>query len=251
MSQTAESVAAHPVVSREEWIAARKALLAREKELTRQYDAVCTARRALPWVRVEKEYVFEGPDGAETLAELFGGNSQLIVYHFMYGPGWKEGCSGCSFISDHIDGANLHLKHHDVTLLAVSRAPFAEFQAFKKRMGWRFKWVSSHGSDFNFDYDVSFTKESLARGPAYFNFAPKTTDNEGEAHGVSVFYKDESGAVYHTYSTYARGGDILIGAHNFLDMTPKGRNEDGIMSWMRHHDRYETEPAEACCSGGG
>lgn len=248
MSATVESIKNHPVVSREVWLEARKQHLAREKEITRLRDALFEERRALPWVKVDKEYVFQGPDGPETLSDLFGGNSQLIVYHFMYAPGWEEGCPGCSFISDHIDGANLHLAHHDVTLLAASRAPLEDFRDFKKRMGWKFKWVSSHGSDFNFDYGVSFTKERFAEGPAYYNYELKTTENEGEAPGLSIFYKDEDGAVYHTYSTYARGGDILINAHNFLDMTPKGRNESSTMDWMRHHDKYENAvPREKCC----
>ena len=241
----------HPVVTRAEWIEARRQHLAREKALTRKLDELYAERRALPWVKVEQEYLFEGPAGTETLGELFGRNSQLVVYHFMYGPEWKEGCPGCSFVCDHIDGANLHLAHHDVSLIAVSRAPFVEFQAFKKRMGWKFKWVSSHGSDFNFDYHVSFTKESLAKGGVLYNFAPKSTDTEGETHGVSVFYKDEAGDIYHTYSTYARGCDILLGAHHYLDMTPLGRNETSTMSWMRHHDKYENAAPEHSCCGGG
>jgi len=249
MPSTAKTTTTHPVVSREVWLEARKQHLAREKEITRLRDELYEERRALPWVIVDKEYVFHGPNGDETLSDLFGNNSQLIVYHFMYAPGWEEGCPGCSFISDHIDGANLHLAHHDVTLLAVSRAPLADFQAFKKRMGWKFKWVSSHGNDFNFDFGVSFTKECFAQGPVYYNYALKTTENEGEAPGASVFYKDEDGTIYHTYSTYARGGDILINTHNYLDMTPKGRNESSTMDWMRHHDRYENvEPRHKCCS---
>jgi predicted dithiol-disulfide oxidoreductase (DUF899 family) len=229
----------HSVVPREEWLAARRALLAKEKALTRLGDEISRLRRELPWVRVEKPYLFEGPRGLETLADLFEGRSQLVVYHFMYGPGWEEGCSGCSFLADHIDGANLHLAHHDVTLLAVSRAPYADFQAFKRRMGWRFKWVSSYGSDFNFDYHASFTKESISRGENSYNFEPRDRDTEGEAPGISVFYRDENGDVYHTYSAYARGGDLLIGAHNYLDLTPKGRNESETMGWMRLHDEYE------------
>ena len=237
----------HAVVSREEWLVARKALLAKEKELTRLGDRISAERRALPWVKLEKEYVFNGPNGRETLADLFDGRSQLVVYHFMFGPGWKEGCHGCSFIADHMDGANLHLRHHDVSLVAVSRAPWPEFEPFKKRMGWRFKWVSSGGSDFNRDYHVSFTKEDLAKGPTYYNFELREKQEEGEAPGVSVFYKDEAGNIFHTYSTYARGGDILIGAHNWLDLTPKGRNETTIMDWVRLHDEYE-EAGQGCCS---
>jgi predicted dithiol-disulfide oxidoreductase (DUF899 family) len=243
----APAAARHPIVSREEWLAARKALLAKEKELTRLGDRISAERRALPWVEVEKDYVFEGPDGSRSLGDLFAGHSQLVIYHFMFGPGWKEGCGGCSFIADHIDGANLHLKHHDVSLVVVSRAAWREFAPFKKRMGWRFDWVSSHGNDFNVDYGVSFTKEDIAAGKAVYNFAP-SKDAGDEMPGVSVFYKDEAGRIFHTYSTYARGGDILIGAHNWLDLTPKGRNETTIMDWVRLHDSYE-EPAAACCRG--
>jgi predicted dithiol-disulfide oxidoreductase (DUF899 family) len=247
----------HAIVSRKEWITARRALLAEEKELTRAHDRVSAARRALPWVKVEEHYAFEGPDGRETLADLFDGRSQLIVYHFMFGPGWSEGCTGCSFLADHIDGANLHLPHHDVSLVVVSRAPWREFDPFKKRMGWRFKWVSSHGSDFNYDYGVSFTKEQVATGDVGYNFGTSPFAHD-ELHGVSVFYKDDGGAVFHTYSSYARGGDILLGAHNYLDLTPKGRNETGTMDWVRLHDRYEAAPegaqaadgAEACCASG-
>lgn len=250
MTTETVSVEEHRVVSRAVWLEARKAHLAREREITHLRDQLHAERRALPWVRVEKDYRFEGPDGFETLPELFGGNSQLIVYHFMYGPGWEEGCPGCSFLSDHIDGANLHLAHHDVTLLAVSRAPFAEFVAFKQRMGWQFKWVSSHGSDFNFDFDVSFTKESLAKGPATYNFEPKMTQEPGEAPGLSVFSKGEDGSVFHTFSAYARGLDILLNTHNYLDFTPKGRNESSTMDWVRHHDKYAgAEKGHSCCSG--
>ena len=226
------------VVTRKEWIAERQELLAREKELTRLRDEVSRQRRELSWVRVQKEYIFEGPAGAETLADLFDGRSQLIVYHFMFGPGWEEGCRGCSFLSDHIDGANLHLPHHDVTLIAASHGPFAEFQAFKKRMGWNFKWVSSYGSDFNFDYGVSYTRDELSRGDVFHNYSMQKLRGE-EQPGISVFYKDGTGAIYHTYSSYERGGDILIGAYNYLDLTPKGRNEASPMDWMRLHDRYE------------
>lgn len=245
---------AHPVVSREEWLAARRELLAREKAHTRAADALYAQRRTLPWVRVEKEYVFTTAEGPRTLAELFEHRSQLIIYHFMLAPGWAEGCDGCSFISDHIDGANLHLRHHDVTLLAVSRATLPEIEAFKKRMGWQFKWVSSHNTDFNYDFHVAFTPEQIAAGQAMYNYEPYTGEME-DLHGLSVFTKDEHGTVYHTYSTFARGGDILIGAHNFLDLTPKGRNETSTMDWVRLHDMYEEEAAgagvkeESCCGG--
>lgn len=243
----------HPVVSRDEWLAARRELLKEEKEVTRRIDRLSARRRALPWVKVEKEYVFATPDGKETLADLFGGRSQLIVYHFMFGPGWEEGCGGCSFLSDHFDGANLHLPHHDVTLLAVSRAPLAELLPFKKRMGWRFKWVSSHGSDFNFDFHASSSKEDLASGMIRYNFEQIDSADAGEEHhGMSVFYRNGSGAIYHTYSCYARGVDILCNTHNFLDLTPKGRNEHGTMDWVRLHDRYQEAPdrPDSCCSGG-
>jgi predicted dithiol-disulfide oxidoreductase (DUF899 family) len=237
----------HKIVSPSEWLAARKALLTKEKELTRLRDQVSAERLKLPWVKVEKDYVFDTTEGRKSLGELFGGRSQLIVYHFMFGPDWKEGCPGCSFLADHIDGANLHLAHHDVTLLAVSRAPLAKFLPFKKRMGWNFEWVSSNGSDFNFDFHVSFTPAQMAKGKAEYNFEEEKIDSD-ELPGLSMFYKDEKGGVFHTYSTYARGGDILIGAYNYLDMAPLGRNESGTMDWMRHHDRYEDSGA-SCCHG--
>jgi predicted dithiol-disulfide oxidoreductase (DUF899 family) len=236
----------HKVVSRGEWLAARKALLADEKALSKARDRVAEQRRELPWVKVDKEYVFDTPDGRQTLAQLFDGRSQLIVYHFMFGPGWEEGCPGCSFLADHIDGANLHLAHHDVTLLAVSRAPRSEFEPFKKRMGWHFKWLSSADSDFNFDYHVSAGEAEKAVGKMNYNY--ETIEHAvDELPGISVFTKDDAGNVFHTYSSYARGGDILIGAHNYLDMTPKGRNENTIMDWMKHHDRYETAAPDSCC----
>jgi len=230
----------HTIVTREEWLEARKTHLAKEKEFTRLRDRLSAERRALPWVRVDKPYVFEGPSGKATLADLFGGRRQLIVYHFMFGPGWEEGCPSCSFLSDHIDGAVVHLAHRDVTLLAVSRAPLRQIEAFKKRMGWRFPWVSSHGTDFNFDYHVSFRKDETAKGVVDYNFAPREFPSE-EAPGLSVFYKDEHGGVFHTYSSYARGLDLLVGAYNYLDLVPKGRDEDALaftMAWVRHHDRY-------------
>jgi predicted dithiol-disulfide oxidoreductase (DUF899 family) len=233
-------MASHKVVSREEWLEARKAHLAKEKEFTRRRDQLSAERRELPWVKVEKPYVFDGPGGKETLADLFDGRSQLIVYHFMFGPGWAEGCPSCSFLSDHIDGAAVHLAQRDVTLLAVSRAPLPQIEAFKKRMGWRFKWVSSYGNDFNFDYHVSFTKEDTPKEQVYYNYDMREFPSE-EAPGASVFFKDGAGDIFHTYSCYARGGDILIGAYNYLDLVPKGRDEGelpGTMAWVRHHDRY-------------
>ncbi len=227
-------------VSRAEWLAARKDLLIKEKNFARQRDALSAERRKLPWVRVEKEYVFDAPGGKETLADLFGGRSQLIVYHFMLGPGWEEGCKSCSFLADHIDGSVVHLAQRDVTLLAVSRAPLPQIEMFKKRMNWRFKWVSSNENDFNHDYHVSFTKDEMANGKVYYNYDMTEFPSE-EGPGASVFYKDETGGIFHTYSTYARGLDMLIGAYNYLDLVPKGRDEEGLkysMAWVRHHDKY-------------
>src|SRR5436305_8755089 len=227
------------IVSEAEWLVARKDLLTREKEFSRRRDALNAARRELPMVKVEKEYLFNGPDGKETLADLFEGRSQLIVYHFMFGPGWEEGCKSCSYLADHFDGANWHLPHRDVTLVVVSRAPLSEFAPYKKRMGWQFKWVSSHGSDFNFDYHVSIMQDEQAKGKMYYNYNTQDLMSD-ELPGLSVFYKDENGNVFHTYSTYARGLDSLVGAYNFLDLTPKGRNEnpDSTMDWVRRHDEY-------------
>jgi len=236
----------HPVVSRGEWLEARRMHLAREKEFTRLRDRLGAERRALPWVKVDKPYVFERPQGTVTLPELFGGRHQLIVYHFMLGPGWQEGCPSCSFLADHIDGAVVHLAQRDVTLLAVSRAPLRQIAAFKQRMGWRFTWVSSYGSEFNFDYHVSFTKAQMAGGAVDYNFAPREFPCE-EAPGLSVFYKDEHGDVFHTYSAYARGLDLLVGAYNYLDLAPKGRDEEALaftMAWVRHHDRYSDGATE-------
>ena len=230
----------HKVVSRQDWLEAHKAHLAREKELTRLRDALSAERRELPWVRVEKEYVFDATGGTETLSDLFDGRSQLIVQHFMFGPGWKEGCVGCSFQADHIDGAAVHLEHRDVTLVVVSRAPLPQIEAFKERMGWHFKWVSSYGSDFNYNFHVSFRKEDLAKGKVFYNYELRELQSE-ELPGISVFYRAATGDVYHTYSTYARGDELLLGAYNYLDLVPKGRDETGLsppMAWVRHHDRY-------------
>lgn len=230
----------HPrIVSRDEWTRLRKQYLLKEKEFTRLRDRLSAERRELPWVKVDKTYTFQGPNGRQTLADLFDGRSQLIVYHFMFGPDDDEGCSGCSFLSDHVDGANLHLAHHDVTFVAVSRAPLSKLDAYKKRMGWQFTWVSSGGSDFNYDYNVSFTKDAVAKGTATYNYE-KIDDAMEDLPGISVFYKDASGDIFHTYSSFARGGDILIGAYNYLDLTPKGRNESSTMNWMRRHDQYDT-----------
>jgi predicted dithiol-disulfide oxidoreductase (DUF899 family) len=228
------------VVSEAEWLVARKDLLTREKELTRLRDEVSRHRRELPCVKVEKEYIFDGPDGKETLADLFEGRSQLIVYHFMFAPGWEEGCKSCSYLADHFDGANWHLPHRDVTFVVISRAPLSELEAYKKRMRWRFKWLSSYGNDFNFDYHVSATEEEKTKGKMFYNY--RTDELMGdEMPGLSVFYKDENGDVFHTYSTYGRGLDILVGAYNLLDLAPKGRDEDHLdftMDWVRRHDQY-------------
>jgi predicted dithiol-disulfide oxidoreductase (DUF899 family) len=232
------------VVSRAEWLAARKELLLKEKQLTRQRDEIDRQRRALPWVKVDKSYIFDGPGGPQSLADLFAHRSQLIVSHFMLGPGWKEGCVGCSFRSDHVDGALVHLQHHDVSLVTISRAPLAEIEAFKKRMGWRFPWLSSYGSDFNYDYQVSFAKEE--GGKVYYNYDHRDFVSE-ELSGLSVFYKDESGDIFHTYSTYGRGDEMVDTTYMYLDLTPKGRNETGphysMGDWVRHHDRYDVAGA--------
>ncbi len=244
---------AHRTVSREEWLEARRALLAKEKALLRERDALRRETRDLPWVKVDKAYVFEGPDGRQTLGELFAGRSQLIVKHFMLGPGWKEGCVGCSFGADQVDGALVHLINHDVMFVAVSRAPYPEIAAFHERMGWHFKWVSSYGSDFNFDYHVSFTDADKARGKAFYNFEMMDYMND-ELPGYSVFFKDEAGDIFHTYSTFARGTELLGGVYGFLDVTPRGRNEPpggNLGDWVRHHDRYEEKPGDSCCHARG
>jgi predicted dithiol-disulfide oxidoreductase (DUF899 family) len=265
----------HPnVVSHAEWLAARKEFLTKEKEFTRLRDELSRQRRALPWEKVEKRYEFDSTRGKVTLADLFDGRGQLIVYHFMFGPGWEQGCPSCSYLSDHFDGSTIHLANRDTTLAVVSRAPLAEIEAFKKRMGWKFQWVSSFGSEFNFDYHVSFTPEERASGKVEYNYAEGEFPSE-EGPGVSVFARGSAGEVFHSYSSYARGLDILVGTYNFLDLVPKGRDEDGLafsMSWVRHHDRYAegyfVDPAQkaedlcaryeqpkssadSCCSGEG
>lgn len=231
----------HKVVPHEDWVEARKAFLSKEKEFTRLRDELSRKRRELPWERVGKKYVFDGPGGKETLSDLFDGRSQLIVYHFMYGPGWGEGCKSCSFIADHFNPAVVHLNHRDVSMVAVSKAPLDELKAFKKRMGWTFKWVSSFNNEFNRDYHVSFAQEELDGGKSYYNYKymkfPST-----EAPGASVFYQDENGDIFHTYSVYERGLDMLIAAYHYLDMVPKGRDEQNLsftMEWLRLHDEYE------------
>jgi predicted dithiol-disulfide oxidoreductase (DUF899 family) len=252
------------VVSQNEWLAARKELLAKEKEFTRLRDELSQERREMPWERVEKQYAFDGPKGKESLADLFDGRSQLIIYHFMFGPGWSAGCPSCSYMVDHFDGPSIHLANRDVTLAVISRAPIAEIEAFKKRMGWKFHWVSSFANDFNYDYHVSFSAEEQAKGKVYYNYELMEFPSE-EAPGLSVFSKDANGDIFRTYSSYARGLDIFVGAYTFLDHVPKGRDEDGLahsMAWVRHHDNYSegyfvdptqgyVEPAKvtgSCCS---
>ncbi|HWY92940.1 MAG TPA: thioredoxin family protein [Chthoniobacterales bacterium] len=233
----------HSIVSQEKWLQRRKELLSKEKELTRLRDRLNAERRELPWVPVEKNYLFDAPGGKVSLKELFAGRSQLVIYHFMFGPDWNEGCPSCSFVSDHIDGALPHLAARDATMVMVSRAPLAKIEAFKKRMGWRFTWVSSYGSDFNSDFRVSFTKDEMAQGKVNYNYAMQEFPSE-EAPGISVFYQDAGGDVFHTYSSYGRGLEQLVGTYMILDMVPKGRDEDKLgftMEWVRHHDRYGTD----------
>jgi predicted dithiol-disulfide oxidoreductase (DUF899 family) len=235
----------HRVVSREDWVAERTSLLAHEKELTRLRDQIARERRALPWVRIEKNYVFDTPEGQRTLAQLFDGRRQLVIQHFMFGPGWEQGCPSCSYMADHNDGMDVHLAHRDVTLLAVSRAPLAEIERFRQRMGWKFRWVSSHDSDFNYDFGVSFTPEEVAKGEINYNFGRRSFAGQ-ELPGVSVFFKVDANDVFHTYSTYGRGVEVMMGTYNMLDLVPKGRDEKDVghkMEWVRHHDRYE--PAAA------
>ncbi len=242
----------HEIVSREKWLAAREQLLVQEKEFTHQRDRLSAARRALPWVKVEKEYVFDTPDGKKALADLFDGRSQLVVDHFMLAPGWGEGCVGCSFGADHMTNALVHLEHHDVSVAVVSRAPLAEIEAYKKRMGWNFRWVSSNNSDFNYDYHVSFTNEELAKGKVYYNYR-MTEGGIEELAGLSVFFKDGDD-IFHTYSSYARGAEELLTTYMVLDLTPKGRNETGphhnLTDWVKRHDEYEKAVGDASCCGG-
>lgn len=240
----------HRVVSRDEWVAERKALLAQEKELTRRRDEIARKRRALPWVRVDKAYVFAAPEGRRSLADLFGGRGQLLVQHFMLGPDWEEGCPSCSFMADHMDGMNVHLSHRDVAFVAVSRAPLDQIERFRRRMGWRFAWVSSHGTGFNHDFGVSFTPEEVAKGTIDYNFGPSSMATE-ELPGISAFLRNDKGEVFHTYSTYGRGVEAMMGTYSMLDLMPKGRDgndADDVMAWVRHHDRYEQmSPAGSCC----
>jgi predicted dithiol-disulfide oxidoreductase (DUF899 family) len=230
----------HRVVTHQEWLAARTVLLAKEKEFTRLRDELNRQRRNLPWEKVEKNYLFDGPSGEESLADLFGSKSQLIVYHFMFAPDWDEGCPSCSFWADNFNGIGVHLNQRDASFVAISRAPLAKIQAFKKRMGWGFKWVSSAKTDFNYDLGASFREEELKRGPVVYNYA-KTDMKHADREGMSVFYKNAKGGLFHTYSSYARGIDFLNTAYNYLDLAPKGRDEDALeftQAWVRHHDRY-------------
>jgi predicted dithiol-disulfide oxidoreductase (DUF899 family) len=240
----------HTIVTPSEWLAARKELLAEEKRLTHQMDAVSARRRALPWVKIDKDYRFKSRCGSISLAELFGTKSQLVIQHFMLGPDWKEGCPSCSYMADHTDGMLPHLAARDTTMLAVSRAPLAEIEAFKQRMGWSFEWVSSHESEFNHDFHVSFTEEQVASGKVEYNFTEQSFGST-EAPGISVFFKDSDGSVYHTYSVYGRGVELMMGTYRILDLTPKGRDEDHLeftMEWVRYHDSYETDTAKCGCN---
>ena len=253
---TATSLLNHPVVSRNDWVASRRQLLIREKELTHLRDQIARDRRALPWVRLDKIYTFDTPEGRRTLADLFDGRRQLMVQHFMFAPGWEQGCKSCSFMADHLDGALPHLAQRDLTVRVVSRASLPEIERFRQRMGWQFKWVSSQHSDFNRDFAVSFTPADRVDGEVYYNYDRVAFPQE-EAPGVSMFYKDDAGEVFHTYSTFGRGVEVMMGTYNLLDIAPKGRDEDKDaygMEWVRHHDRYEAVSATAsaatlsCCA---
>ena len=245
----------HPVAARDDWLAQRRALLVREKALTHLSDQVARERRALPWVRLDKTYTFDTRDGRRTLADLFEGRRQLMVQHFMFAPDWEQGCKSCSFMADHLVGAKIHLEHRDLTVALVSRAPLAEIERFRQRMGWDFQWASAHDSDFNQDFAVSFPPGSRVDGEVFYNFGMTAFPQE-EAPGISFFHKDDAGGVFHTYSTFGRGVEAMMATtYNLLDMAPKGRDEDALaytMEWVRHHDRYESAPASApapsCCA---
>ncbi len=229
------------IVSRSQWLGARTRLLEKEKELTRLRDQISAERRTLPWVRIDKDYVFEGPDGNETLGDLFAGRSQLLIQHFMFGPDWQEGCPSCSFWADGYDGFDVHLNHRDVTMVTVSRAPLEKLEAYRKRLGWSFKWVSSLGSDFNRDYGVTFTAEEIASSEMFYNYRKQGFPAE-EAPGISVFHCNETGEIFHTYSCYSRGLDMMNAAYHYLDLVPKGRDEQGLpygMAWLRRRDEYD------------
>ena len=241
----------HQVVSREEWLKARKALLAKEKAITHELDALRAERRRLPWVKVENPYAFEGPQGTCTLTDLFGVHSQLAVYHFMLTPGSDHICNGCSFIADHIDAARQHFEHADLGFAAISRAPLQRIEQVRRRLGWTFPWVSSYGTDFNFYFGVLFKKQDIAGGTASYNYGTQPIKSSEDMHGTSIFARDEKGDIYHTYSTYGRGDEVLMGAFAWLDLTPKGRNElDGVMSWVKLHDEYKTATKESTYKSG-
>jgi predicted dithiol-disulfide oxidoreductase (DUF899 family) len=236
----------HEVVSKDRWLEARRALLAEEKALTRERDRVSEMRRELPWVKIDKDYVFQGENGSIALGQLFDGRSQLVVYHFMFGTDWQEGCPGCSLLADQVDGARQHFEHNDVSFVAVSRGPFEKLDAYRRRMGWKFRWVSSAASDFNFDFHVSFPKGGREQG-IFYNFAKSPDPGVDELPGVSVFYKDDDRTIYHTYSTYGRGGEMFLPVYSWLDVVPKGRNETNkgnLTDWVRRHDRYEQGATE-------
>ena len=242
----------HRVVPMDRWLARRKEFLAQEKELTAHRDRIAAERRALPWVRIEKDYVFATPEGPRKLAELFEGRRQLMVQHFMLGPGWKQGCQSCSFMADHTDGMNVHLENRDVSFLAISRAPLEEIERFRQRMGWKFKWVSSFGTPFNYDFGVSFTPQQRATGELDYNYGKLRMSAE-EMPGVSVFYRNDTGDVFLTYSTYGRGVEVMMGTYAMLDLAPKGRDETNseyTMDWVRHHDRYDPAPVAAAATSG-
>jgi len=233
------NVQTHEVVSNDRWTEARKALLRKEKEFTRLRDQLSQDRRDLPWERVDKNYVFEGPAGKQSLSDLFGDSHQLIIYHFMFDPSWDEGCKSCSYWADNFNGIPVHLKARDVSFAAISRAPLAKIEAYRKRMGWDFLWASSFENDFNCDFNVTFSEEELAKDQCYYNYTMQSFP-DAEAPGVSVFYKDNAGKIYHTYSAYSRGIDIINGAYNFLDFVPKGRDEgESTQRWVRRHDEYD------------
>jgi predicted dithiol-disulfide oxidoreductase (DUF899 family) len=237
----------HKVASYEDWLKARKAHLKNEKALTRMRDMVARERRELPWVKVDKRYVFDTTEGKKTLADLFGRNSQLIVHHFMWRHDLDSGCPSCSLVADHAEGALVHLVNHDVSYVRVSRAPLEKLLAYKKRLGWTAEWVSSWNNDFNYDFHVSFTKDQL-KGKVYYNYTEIAGENAfDELPGESVFVKDEKGDVFHTYSSYARGNEEIVGAFIYLDMTPKGRNEAEIMDWVKRNDEYAVAAGPNCC----
>ena len=246
----------HPVAAQADWLVQRKQLLAREKEMTHLRDQLAADRRALPWVRLDKTYTFDTPAGPRTLAQLFDGRRQLMVQHFMLAPGWEQGCKSCSFMADHLVGAKIHLEHRDLTVLLVSRAPLAEIERFRQRMGWDLAWVSAHDSDFNRDFNVSFFPETRVDGEVDYNYG-RVKFPQDEAPGISFFWRDDAGDVFHTYSTYGRGVEAMMGTYQLLDLAPRGRGEDGDaygMEWVRHHDRYEPAPAAApasCCATHG